>query len=299
MFEGSCVALVTPFKDGALDEKKLAELVEFQIAGGTSCLVPCGTTGESPALSHQEHGRVVELTVKFVRKRALVMAGTGSNSTREAAEMTRHAREAGADGALVVVPYYNKPTPRGLAEHFRAVARAASLPLVIYNIPSRTGVNMAPSSIIELARSEKTIVGVKEASGNLDQASEIAAALPDFDVLSGDDSLTLPILSVGGKGVISVLANIAPRDVADLCAAWKAGDPARARALHAKMFPLVKALFLETNPIPLKTAMEWLGLCSSEMRLPLAPMEKPAAEKLEKALRAYGLLGPKPARAGC
>lgn len=299
MFEGSCVALVTPFKDGAVDEKKLQELVEFQISGGTAVLVPCGTTGESPTLSHKEHGRVVELTVQYARKRVQVLAGAGSNSTQEAVEITRHAKESGADGVLSVVPYYNKPTQRGMMDHFRAVAREG-LPVVVYNIPGRTGVNMLPATLIDLARSEKNIVGVKESSGNIDQASEIVQALgPSFDVLSGDDSLTLPILSVGGKGVISVIANIIPKDVAALCAAWKKGDAAGARDLHLKMFPLVKVLFIETNPIPVKTAMGWLDLCPADLRLPLVPMEQANRDKLEKALRDYGLIGARRKHAAC
>jgi 4-hydroxy-tetrahydrodipicolinate synthase len=300
MFEGSIVALVTPFKDGELDEKALAELVEFHVENDTSGIVPCGTTGESATLSHKEHGRVIDLVVKSARRRVQVIAGTGSNSTREAIDLTRHAQEAGADGALLIAPYYNKPTQRGLLEHFRAVARAVSLPLIPYNIPSRTGVNMLPATLVELARSEKNVAGVKEASGNIDQASEIVAALgTSFDVLSGDDSLTLPILSIGGKGVISVLANIAPKDVAALCAAWKSGDSAKARGLHLKMFSLVKALFIETNPIPVKTAMGWLQLCAPEVRLPLVSPEKSTQEQLEKALREYGLLGPKRKHAAC
>jgi 4-hydroxy-tetrahydrodipicolinate synthase len=292
MFEGSIVALVTPFKDGEIDEKRLAERVEFQVEGGTSCLVPCGTTGESPTLSHEEHGRVIELVVRFARKRVQVMAGAGSNSTREAIKLTRHAKSVGADGALVVVPYYNKPTQQGMIEHFRAVAREAILPLVLYNIPGRTGVNMLPATVIELAKSEKNIVGIKESSGNLDQATEIVQALgPGFDVLSGDDSLTLPILSVGGKGVISVLANIVPRDVAEMVAAWKKGDVKRAQELHLKTYPLVKALFMETNPIPLKTAMDRLNMCGKEIRPPLFPMSMENEKKLEEVLRNYGLLG--------
>ncbi len=298
MFEGSCVALVTPFKDGQVDEKKLEELIEFQIANGTSTIVPCGTTGESPTLSHAEHKRVIALTVKYVRKRVLVMAGTGSNSTREAIEMTKYAKEAGVDGALVVVPYYNKPTPKGLIEHFKAIAQAAPLPIIVYNIPGRSGVNMLPATIIELARAEKNIVGVKEASGNIDQASELSAVLgPSFDILSGDDSLTLPIMSVGGKGVISVMANIAPKDVAELCSAWKAGNVARAQELHLKMYPLIKALFLETSPIPLKTAMGWMGLCSPEMRSPLGGMEKINENRLATALKNYGLVDHRPVSA--
>lgn len=300
MFEGSCVALVTPFKDGAIDDRKLAELVEFQIAGGTAAIVPCGTTGESATLSHKEHNEVVEKVIAFARKRVRVIAGTGSNSTREAIELTRHAKAAGADGALLITPYYNKPTQRGLVDHFRAIARAVDLPQILYNVPGRTGVNMLPSTIIELARSEKNIVGVKEATGNIDQSTEIAEALgDDFTILSGDDSLTLPLLAVGARGVISVLANLVPKDVAALCAAWKKGDVAEARRLHLKMYPLARALFVETNPIPVKTAMGWLELCSAEMRLPLVPPEKANAEKLEAALRAYGLIGPRRQRAAC
>jgi len=291
MFEGSYVAIVTPFKNGEVDEKALAELIEFQIAEGTNGIVPCGTTGESPTLSHAEHARVVELTVKFVNKRVPVMAGAGSNSTREAIELTRHAKEAGADGALSVIPYYNKPTQGGMIAHFKAIAKAVpGFPLVVYNIPGRTGVAMATATLVDLAKAEKSVVGVKEATGNLDNATEAAAALgASFDVLSGDDSLTLPILSVGGKGIISVVANIIPKDVAALCAAWKKGDRAQALALHQKMYPLVKALFLETNPIPIKAAMAWMGLCGPDVRLPLTPPEKGTMEKLEKALTAYGL----------
>ena len=300
MFEGSCVALVTPFKDGLVDDKKLAELVEFQIAGGTAAIVPCGTTGESATLSHKEHNEVVEKVISFARKRVKVIAGTGSNSTREAIELTRHAQAAGADGALLITPYYNRPTQRGLVEHFRAIARAVDLPLGRYNVPSRTGVNMLPPAIIELARSEKNIVGVKEASGSVDQTTEIIEALPEtFTVLSGDDSLTLPLMAVGARGVISVLANLIPKDVAALCAAWKKGDAAEARRLHLKMYPLARAMFTETNPIPVKTAMGWLELCSAEMRLPLVAMEKANAEKVETALRAYGLIGPRRKHAAC
>jgi 4-hydroxy-tetrahydrodipicolinate synthase len=294
MFEGSAVALVTPFLNGSIDEKKLEQLVEFQIEGGTSTLVPCGTTGESATLTHAEHGRVIELVIKFARKRAKVLAGAGSNSTSEAVALTRRAKDAGADGALHITPYYNKPTPRGLVEHFRAVARAADLPIILYNVPGRTGVNMLPATVIELARSEKNIVGIKEASGSLDQASEIAGALGDsFELLSGDDSLTLPLMSVGGKGVISVVANLVPKDVSALCAAGLRGDGVEARRLHHKLFPLVKAMFLESNPIPVKTAMGWLELCSPDLRAPLAPLEKSNEEKLERALRDYGLVSPR------
>jgi len=300
MFEGSAVALVTPFKKDAVDEQKLKELVEFQIAGGTRTIVPCGTTGETSTLSHEEHNRVVELTVKFVAKRARVLAGTGSNSTQEAIELTRHAKAAGADGTLQITPYYNKPTPGGLIGHFKAIAAAVDLPIILYNVPGRTGVNMLPSTVVELARSCKNVVGIKEASGNIDQSTEIIQALgPDFTVLSGDDSLTLPILAVGGKGVISVVANLVPRDVADLCAAWEKGDRDEARRAHLRLYPLCRAMFLETNPIPVKTAMGWLDLCEPTLRLPLTAMEKANADKLEKALRDHGLVGPRRKHAGC
>ena len=294
MFDGLTVALVTPFKNGALDEAALAALVEFHVANGTNAIVPCGTTGESATLSHEEHNRVVERVIEFARKRVRVLAGAGSNSTAEAVALTRHAKAAGADGALHITPYYNKPTQRGLVDHFRAVARAADLPIVLYNVPGRTGVNMLPSTVIELARSEKNIVGIKEASGNVDQASEILQALGEsFTVLSGDDSLTLPLLAVGAKGVISVAANIIPKDMAAMLAAWTRGDAAEARRLHLKMFPLYRAMFLETNPIPVKTAMGWLDLCGPDMRLPLSPLDSGASAKLETALRDYGLVGPR------
>jgi 4-hydroxy-tetrahydrodipicolinate synthase len=300
MFDGSIVALVTPFKDGAVDEKKLAELVDWHVAEGTSALVPCGTTGESATLSHKEHGRVIEVVVKAARKRVPVIAGTGSNATAEAVELTRHAKEAGADGALMVCPYYNKPTQKGLFAHFSAVAQAVPLPIVLYNIPGRAGVNMLPATVVDLAKAHSNVVAIKEASGGIDQTSEILAALPDFTVLSGDDSLTLPLMAVGAKGVISVVANILPKDSAALCAAAKAGDWKKAREIHLKMFPLVKSLFIETNPIPVKTAMGWLDLCAPDLRLPLCPMEESAAKKLEGALRAYGgLLAPVRRHAAC
>ncbi|MBK9695053.1 MAG: 4-hydroxy-tetrahydrodipicolinate synthase [Elusimicrobia bacterium] len=292
MFEGSAVALVTPFKNNAVDEQKLKELVEFQIAGGTRTIVPCGTTGETSTLSHEEHNRVVELTVKFVNKRARVLAGTGSNATQEAIELTRHAKAVGADGTLQITPYYNKPTQRGLADHFKAIAEAVDLPIVLYNVPGRTGVNMLPSTVVDLVRSCPRVVGIKEASGNIDQSTEIIQALgPVFEVLSGDDSLTLPILAVGGKGVVSVVANLVPGDVSGLCAAWEKGDTADAARRHLKLYPLCRAMFLETNPIPVKTAMGWLDLCEPDMRLPLTPLEKGQRGKTGKSaarLRAGG-----------
>lgn len=300
MFEGSIVALVTPFKGGEVDGKKLSDLVDWHVAEGTSAIVPCGTTGESATLSHKEHGKVIELAVKAANKRLPVIAGTGSNSTKEAVELTMHAKEAGADGALMVCPYYNKPTQKGLYEHFAEVAKAVPLPLVLYNIQGRTGVNMLPATVVALAKAFPSIVAIKEASGTIDQTSEILSMLPGFTVLSGDDSLTLPLMSVGAKGVISVAANILPKQTAALVAAAKAGDFAKAREIHLKMYPLVKALFLETNPIPVKTAMGWLDLCSPELRLPMTPMDEAAAKKLEDAMRAYGgLLAPNRKHAAC
>jgi 4-hydroxy-tetrahydrodipicolinate synthase len=300
MFDGSLVALVTPFKDGAVDENKLTDLVEWHIAQGTRGLVPCGTTGESATLTHAEHVRVVEVVIRAVRGRVKVLAGAGSNSTREAVELTKQAKDAGADGVLHITPYYNKPTQRGLVEHFRAVARAADIPVVLYNVPGRTGVNLLPPAVIELARSEKNIVGIKEASGSLDQAGEIIAALGDgFTLLSGEDSLTLPLLAVGAKGVISVAANLVPADTAKLCDAWSRGDVAGARRLHLKLLPLCKAMFFETNPIPVKTAMGWMEMCSPELRLPLCPLGEEAAKKLETVMREYGLVAPRRKRAAC
>ena len=272
MFKGSCVALVTPFKNGRVDESKLRELVDFHVKAGTSAIVPCGSTGESATLSHAEHIRVVEVVVRASRGRIPVIAGTGSNSTTETVSLTRRAKAAGADAALVIVPYYNKPSQEGMVQHFTAVAQAVSLPLFIYNIPSRTGVNLLPATLARIAAANRNIAGVKESSGNLEQISEVAhlfASRKDFTLLSGDDSLTLPVLAVGGRGVISVLANIAPKDVQELCTSALGGDWAKARRLASKAFPLVRALFVETNPAPVKTAMEHLKLCSGEMRLPM------------------------------
>lgn len=300
MFEGSYVAIVTPFKDGQVDEAKLKELVEFHVKNGTAGIVPCGTTGESATLSHEEHARVIDLVIKAANKRVKILAGTGSNSTKEAITLTQHAKDAGADGALLITPYYNKPTQNGLIAHFRAIVQAVDIPVVLYNVPSRTGVNMLPATVVELARAEKNIVGIKEASGSIDQSSEIVDALGEkFDLLSGDDSLTLPILSVGGKGVISVTANLVPKDVSDMVNAWKSGRHSEAMRLHQKTYPLTKALFIETNPIPVKTAMGWLDLCLPELRLPLVGLEKGSSEKLEKALRDYGLVGPRRKHAAC
>jgi len=291
VFQGSMVAVVTPFKDGRVDEVKVRELVEFHIKNGTDVLVPCGTTGESPTLSHDEHRRVIELTIQTANKRIPVVAGTGSNSTAEAIDLTRFAKNAGADGALVVLPYYNKPTQQGLIAHCRAIADAVELPLILYNIPGRTGINMLPETLAVLA-DHPNIVGMKEATGNLEQMThDIVLCGAKLSFLSGDDTLTLPLMAVGGKGVISVVANIVPRDVADLTRAFLSGDWKRAREIHLKLFPLCQAMFCETNPIPVKTAMALMGMINGELRLPLCPMSEANLSKLKAALRAYGLIG--------
>ena len=290
VFQGSLVALVTPFRDGKVDEAKLKDLVEFQIAGGTDVIVPCGTTGESPTLNHDEHKRVVDLVIAAAKKRVPVVAGTGSNSTAEAIDLTKHAKKAGAAGALVVLPYYNKPTQKGLIEHCRAIADAVALPLILYNIPGRTGVNMLPETLAQLA-DHPNIVGMKEATGNLEQMTKDIVLCGDkLSFLSGDDTLTLPLMSVGGRGVISVVANIVPRDVADMTHAFLNGDWKRARELHLKLFPLSQAMFIETNPIPVKTSLAMMGKIREELRLPLCSMTDANRKKLETALRSYGLL---------
>ncbi len=289
MLKGCFVAVVTPFRRGEIDEKAFKELIRFLVEKGVDGIVPCGTTGESPALSHEEHRRLIKLAVQEVRKRAAVIAGTGSNSTKEAVELTQFAKECGADGALVVAPYYNKPTPRGLESHYCRLEKIG-LPLVIYNIPSRTGINIPPSLIAKLSRLNN-IIGVKEASGSMDQVSNIIAeSKPNFSVLSGDDSLTLPILSLGGVGVISVVANILPKETQDLVSSYLAGNIGRAKELHYKLFRLFKAMFIETNPLPIKTAMARLGMIEKEWRLPLEAMEEENEKKLEQALSNYGLI---------
>jgi 4-hydroxy-tetrahydrodipicolinate synthase len=290
-FQGSIVALVTPFRRGLVDEAKLRELVEFHIAQGTDGIVPCGTTGESPTLSHEEHRRVVEVVVEQVRGRVAVIAGAGSNSTQEAVALTRHAKTVGADAALVVNPYYNKPTQEGLYRHFRAIAEAVDLPIFVYNIASRTAVNVETETLARLARDCRNIVGVKEASGSLDQMTQVVLACgPDFVVLSGDDTLTLPLMAVGGRGVISVIANLVPKDVADMTHAALEGDWKRARELHLKLFPLARAAFIETNPIPIKEAMAMLGMIEPEFRLPMCRISDANRERLRGVLRQQGLV---------
>ncbi len=291
MFQGSIVALVTPFNDGKVDEAKLRELVEMHVAQGTDGIVPCGTTGESPTLSHDEHHRVVEIVIEAARGRLHVIAGTGSNATSEAIDLTRHAKKAGATGALVVNPYYNRPTQEGLYRHFRAVAEAVDIPILVYNIAGRTAVNVETDTLARLVKDCPNIVGVKEASGSLDQMTQVIVACgPDFSVLSGDDNITLPLMSVGGRGVISVVANIVPRETVEMTHAALAGDWKLARDLHLKLFPLSRAMFLETNPIPVKEAMGMMGMLKPEFRLPMCSMGAANRERLKAILVQHGLL---------
>jgi len=290
MFSGAIVAIVTPFKKGKVDEEALRRLIEEQIAAGTDGIAPCGTTGESTTLSHEEHDRVIEITIDAARKRVPVIAGTGSNSTAEALRLTRHAWEAGADAALMVCPYYNRPTQEGLYHHYRTIAEEVPIPIIVYNIASRTGVNMLPETLARLAKIPN-IVGVKEASGSLKQMSDVIQLCgPDFAVLSGDDIFTLALLAIGGKGVISVISNVAPADMAAMVDAFAAGDLQKARALHYRMSPLIDALFIETNPIPVKAALSLMGKIDYELRLPLCRMLPKNEESLKKAMQAYGLI---------
>jgi 4-hydroxy-tetrahydrodipicolinate synthase len=288
IFQGSIVALVTPFRDGKVDEAKLRALVDMHLAAGTDAIVPCGTTGESPTLSHDEHKRVVEVVIEAARGRLPIIAGTGSNSTAEAIDLTTHARKAGASGALVVNPYYNKPTQEGLYRHFRAVAEAVDIPILVYNIQSRTAINVETDTLARLVKDCSNIVGVKEASGSLDQMTQVVLACgSDFSVLSGDDNLTLPLMAVGGRGVISVIANIVPRETVEMTHAALGGDWKRARELHWKLFPLCRAVFIETNPIPLKEAMAMMGLIEPELRLPMCRMADGNRERLRRVLEQY------------
>ncbi len=291
MFTGVLPAVVTPFRNGEVDEESLRQLIEFQIEDGVHGIVPCGTTGESATLSHEEHDRVVEIAVDQVKGRVPVVAGTGSNNTVEAIRLTAHAKDAGADGVLMISPYYNKPTQEGLYQHYKKVAEEVNIPIVVYNIPGRTAVNIEPSTFARLAEIDN-IVGVKEASGSMKQITEIIRLCGDkLTVVSGEDYLTYPLMSVGGKGVICVVANIVPRDMADLCNLLLAGDFEKGRELYYRLLPLCHAMFYETNPAPVKAALEMMGRISSgEVRLPLAPMADANREKLRKDLEAYGVI---------
>jgi 4-hydroxy-tetrahydrodipicolinate synthase len=288
-FAGLTVALVTPFRSGAVDEAALRKLVDFHVESGTDCVSPVGTTGESPTLSHDEHERVIAIVCEQAAGRIKVVAGTGSNSTAEATRLTKYAKQCGADAALMVAPYYNKPTQEGFYQHFKAVAEAVDLPIVLYNIPGRTAKNIEPETIARIAEIP-TVVAIKESTGSMDQASQILA-LTDLTVLSGYDSLTLPLLAIGGRGVVSVVGNIIPKDVKALLSAFASGDLAGAQKWHRKLFPLCRDMLgLATNPIPLKAAMWMLRRDSGELRLPMTPLDESQRNALQKTLVAYGVL---------
>lgn len=290
MFEGSCVAIVTPLRDGEIDKEAFSKLIEFQIDNGTSAIVPCGTTGESATLSFTEHEDLIKLTVEFVKGRVRVIAGTGSNSTAEAVRLTASAKESGVDGVLVITPYYNKPTQEGLYRYYRTITEAVDIPIVMYNVPGRTGVNMLPSTVARLCEIPN-IVAIKEASGSLVQMTEIVSLCGDrITLLSGDDFIILPSMAIGGRGVVSVAANIAPADVALLVKQFNNGDLEGARKMQLKLFPLCQAMFYETNPIPVKTALSLMGKIHQELRSPLCPMSESNLSKLKGVLTDYGLL---------
>jgi len=289
VFKGSIVAIVTPFnQDGSIDFNSLEQLVEWHIESGTNGILPCGTTGESPTLSHEEHDLVVDSVIKFVDKRIPVLAGAGSNSTAEALRLTKHAENVGASGALVITPYYNKPTQAGLKAHFTKIASETNIPIVIYNVPGRTGISITPETVAELAELEN-IVAIKEASGSLDQASSILTKC-NIDLLSGDDSLTVPLMSIGGCGVISVAANIVPDKMAALTKAMMKGNLPAAEQLHRELYPLCKAMFVETNPVPVKTALSLMGKIKENYRLPMVPINDSNREVVKKAIEKNGLI---------
>jgi 4-hydroxy-tetrahydrodipicolinate synthase len=291
MFRGTYTAIVTPFRDGKVDEPALERLVRMQIKAGVDGIVPVGTTGESPTLDFGEHIQVIELSAKFAARKIKVLAGTGGNSTAEAIYLTKAAEQAGADGSLQVAPYYNKPTQEGLFQHFRAIARATKLPVVLYSVPSRCGVEIGVETVKRLARECRTVVGIKEAGGNPDRVSALRAAMgPKFTILSGDDSLTLPFMAVGAQGVVSVASNVVPKEVAQMVRAFATGRTSVALRLHEKFYPIFKDLFIETNPIPVKAALAMLNLIKEEYRLPLVPMNPKNRETLKATLKACGVL---------
>jgi len=291
MFTGTYTALVTPFSGGQVDEDALHRLIRRQIQAGVDGIVPVGTTGESPTVDYEEHIRIIELSVKFAAGKVDVIAGTGGNSTKEAIYLTQEAEKVGADASLQVAPYYNKPTQEGLFQHFRAIARATKLPVILYSIPGRCGVEIGLDTTARLARECRNLVGIKEAGGNPDRVSHLRTALgPKFTILSGDDSLTLPFMAVGAQGVISVASNVIPREVTRMVEAFASGNTAAALKLHAKFYPLFKDLFIETNPIPVKAALAMMGLVAEEYRLPLVPLSAANREKLAKTLRGCGVL---------
>ena len=289
MFKGSIVAIVTPFKNNELDEQALCDLIEWHIAEGTDAIVPCGTTGESATLEYDEHYRVIELAIQVSNGRVPVIAGTGANATGETIMMTRKAKKMGADGALLVTPYYNKPTQEGLYRHYKAIAEAVDIPQILYNVPGRTAVNLLPQTVARLAEIEN-IVAIKEATGDMKQVSEVLRLCEDsITVLSGDDFTTFPLMLLGGKGTISVSANVAPKDLSAMCKALLEGNIEEAKRLHFKLEPLNKGMFIETNPIPVKTALSLMGKIREEMRLPLCPMSAGNRDKLKNILINYGL----------
>ncbi len=291
MFKGAITAIVTPFKNGEVDWKSYENLIKFQIKGGINGIVPCGTTGEAATLSYEEHNKVVEETVKIVAKKVPVIAGTGANSTEEAIELTTYAKKAGADASLQVTPYYNKPTQEGLYRHFKKIAETVDIPIILYNVPGRTGVNLLPETVIRLSEIPN-VVGIKEASGNINQVTEICKGVKkkSFAVLSGDDSLTLPILAVGGKGVISVASNVVPSKIAKLVSSFLEGKYEQALKLHYELYQLMQILFIETNPVPVKTALSLMGLIKNEFRLPLCELSENSLNKLKKSLNDYRLI---------
>jgi len=289
-FHGAFTALITPFTSNGVDESAYKKFIEWQITQGIHGVVPCGTTGESPTVSEKEQEHLIELCVKTVNKRVPVIAGTGSNCTSEAVHMTKYAAKVGADAVLVVTPYYNRPTNKGIYLHYKAISECANIPIILYNIAGRTGKNIEPDLMAKLA-GMKNIIGVKEASGNLEQMKKIREVCPkDFLLISGDDALTLPILSMGGVGIISVASNIVPKDVAELVNVFNKGDKTKAQTINARLLVLVESLFVETNPIPVKTAASLMGLCSLVMRLPMCEMEEANLAKLKQALKSYGLI---------
>jgi len=291
MFTGTYTAIVTPFCNGVLDEAALERLIKSQIKGGVDGIVPVGTTGESPTLDYEEHVRVIELAVQFANKKIKVLAGTGGNSTSEAIYLTKAAEEAGADGSLQVAPYYNKPTQEGLFQHFTSIAVATKLPIVLYSIPGRCGIEIGVDTVKRLAAANKNIVGIKEAGGSADRVSQLRAALgPKFKILCGDDSLTLPFMAVGADGVVSVASNVIPREVSQMVNAFARGKISEAQKLHAKFYPLFKDLFIETNPVPVKAALALMGMMKEEYRLPLVAMSAKNKEVLRKTLRTVGVL---------
>lgn len=288
-FEGSMAALITPFRNGKPDEKVFRKLIDFQIKNGTDAIVPCGTTGESATLTHEEHRRLMSIAVEQAGGRVPVICGTGSNATQEGLGLIQHAKKINADGVLVVNPYYNKPTQEGLYRHYEYLASRVDIPFILYNIPGRTGINMAPETVARLRKEFANVVAIKEASGNLDQVSRIIS-LCDITVLSGDDSLTLPMMVLGGRGVISAAANVIPKEMSELAHAALSGDYDRAQRIHHKIFELLKVLFVETNPIPVKTALAMMGLVREEFRLPLCEMSEGNRTNLKNFLLNYGIL---------